>query len=70
MRPRALLAVSIVVALAVAAYTALAPTGLSRWFALRDEQQHLDQQLDAAQAYNAALADEVKHLREDPRVVE
>lgn len=70
MRPRALLAVSFVVALAVGAYTALAPSGLSRWFSLRDEEKRLDQQVDAAHAYNAALADEVKQLREDPRVVE
>ena len=70
MRPRALLAVSFVVALAVGTYTALAPSGLSRWFSLRDEERKLDQQVEAAQAENAALTREVKQLRDDPRAVE
>lgn len=70
MRPRALLAVSFVVALAVGTYAVLAPSGLSRWLSLRDEEKRLDQQVQAAQEHNAALTDEVAHLRDDPRVVE
>lgn len=70
MRPRVLLAVSLVAALAVGAYTALSPSGLSRWFALTDEERQLDSQLEAATRHNAALVDEVKRLRDDPRVVE
>ena len=70
MRPRVVLAVSLVVALAVGAYTALSPSGLSRWFSLRDEERQLDAQLDDANQKNAALVDEVKLLRDDPRVLE
>lgn len=70
MRPRVVLAVSLVAALAVAAYTALSPSGLSRWFSLRDEERQLDAQLETAERDNAKLVDEVKRLRDDPRVVE
>ncbi|MCC7075108.1 MAG: septum formation initiator family protein [Deltaproteobacteria bacterium] len=70
MRLRVLLAVSVVAALAVGTYTVLAPSGLARWFSLRDEERVLDGQLELALRENAALALEVQRLQSDPRVVE
>lgn len=70
MRLRVVLAVSVVTALAVGAYTVLAPSGLARWYSLTDEERALDRQLEVAQRDNAALADEVARLKSDPRVVE
>ncbi|OGQ20259.1 MAG: hypothetical protein A2138_24075 [Deltaproteobacteria bacterium RBG_16_71_12] len=70
MRPRVVLAVSLVAALAVGAYTALSPAGLSRWFSLRGEERQLDAELAAAARDHAALVDEVERLRDDPRAVE
>lgn len=65
MRPRALLAVAGIVALAVAAWAVLSPSGLPRLRQLNNEQQALTADVDQARRDNARLEAEVRVLQGD-----
>lgn len=63
MRPRVVLVVCAVVALAIGAYAVLAPSGLPRLREMEGEQARLQGEVDAARAGNERLAREVKVLQ-------
>lgn len=65
MRPRALLAVAGIVALAVAAWAVLSPSGLPRLRQLKDEQHALTADVEQARRDNARLEAEVRVLQGD-----
>jgi cell division protein FtsB len=63
MRPRVVLVVCAVVALAIGAYAVLAPSALPRLREMEAEQARLQGEVDAARAGNERLAREVKVLQ-------
>jgi cell division protein FtsB len=65
MRPRVLLVVAGGVALAVATWTVLSPTGLPRLLEMKDDERSLAADVEAARAENARLTEEVRILQGD-----
>lgn len=63
MRPRVVLVVCAVVALAIGAYAVLAPSGLPRLREMESEQARLQGEVDAARAANERLTREVTVLQ-------
>lgn len=63
MRPRALLAVASGIALAIAAYAVLSPSGFAKLKKLDDEERTLSAEVVKARAENGKLTEEVKVLQ-------
>lgn len=62
-RPRVVLAVCAVVALAIAAYAVIAPSALPRLRDMQAEEKRLQGEVEAARTHNERLAREVKILQ-------
>jgi cell division protein FtsB len=66
MRPRVFFAVAAALALAIGAYTVVAPSALPRLKTARDDEAALRSQVEALRTDNHALAEEVRRLQGDP----
>ena len=63
MRARVLLIVAGGIAVAVASYAVLAPSGLPQVWKLRDDEKSLTSEVDKARGDNARIADDVRVLQ-------